>query len=102
LIIGPGPYAANGNGSGTMLHTQSNEFFQTNTNQHIAWLLTFDSSNGVDATDTVTSSRMSFGLDFGANYEEILTETPEPGTVAMMLGGLGLIVAGSRRRRNRA
>jgi len=102
LIIGPGPYAANGSGAGTMLNPQSNEFFQTNTNQHIAWLLTFQPGAGVDANDIVTSARLSYGLNFGANYEEILTEGPEPGTVAMMLGGFGLILAGIRRKRQRS
>jgi len=77
-----------------MRNYNSNEYFQTNTNKDIAWLLTFAPSAGIDASDTVTSANMAFGLTFNANSIESLTLEPEPGTVAMMIGGLGLILVG--------
>ena len=94
LIVGPGSYSVNGISNGQMRNYNSNEYFQTNTNKDIAWLLTFAPSAGIDASDTVTSANMAFGLTFNATSIESLTLEPEPGTVAMMIGGLGLILVG--------
>ncbi len=101
LIIGPTPYNVNGTSNGQMRNTNSNQYFETNGNQDIAWLLTFAPDAGVDASDTITSAHMTFGLTFNANSIEDLTLEPEPRTVTMMLGGLGLILIAAWRRRLR-
>jgi len=101
LILGSGPYNADGNGSGTMQHSQNNQYLLTApTTNHLAWILTYAPTNTINENSTIESARMTFGLTFTGDFEENLTLDPEPGTVAMMVGGLGLILIGAWRRRS--
>ena len=99
LILGPGPYNANGNGSGTMQHTQNNQYLLTSPSaNHIAWILSYDTGAYISADSKIDAARLTFGLTFTNDFEEDLTLTPEAGSAAMMLGGIFLTLAIAGRR----
>ncbi|MEO8373340.1 MAG: PEP-CTERM sorting domain-containing protein [Candidatus Solibacter sp.] len=103
LILGPGPYTSANNSitGGRLSQLKHNPFLQTDLNYHISYIIDYGTNSGVTALTQITQARMSFGTTFAANQElDLIVETPEPATTAMMLGGLGLIVIGTRRRRN--
>ena len=97
-IIGPpnqpGKYLAN---SGLR---SDNPFLQTDTGSYIQWIITFAPGSGVTSATTVTQATMAFGTALVSNQTLDLipqTSSPEPGTILLMIAGLGLIV-GFRRR----
>ena len=99
LIGGPPPYT---NLNGSMVSGSHNPFFETDGTTHIGFKLTFDSSAHIDQNTTISTTtmpRLNFGTtDAGGELTTVLE--PEPGTVALMLGGLGLLCgAGIRRRK---
>jgi len=99
LILGQGPYNANGNGSGTMQHTQNNQYLLTSPSaNHIAWILSYDTGANISADSKIDAARLTFGLTFTNDFEEDLTLTPEAGSAAMMLGGIFLTLAIAGRR----
>jgi hypothetical protein len=77
-------------------------YLGTDPNDYIAFTLTYAANSGITANTAISTSTMpmvDFGTAFLAGQELSLTDQPEPATVAMMLGGLGLILIGARRRR---
>jgi len=90
LIIGPPSYNSDGTGSGTMRNPQNNEYLQTVIANHIGWTLTYN-SGVVDNNTNVDAARMTFGLTYSSLYEEDLTETPEPASLGLFMGGLVLL-----------
>jgi len=99
LIASAPPYTG---ANGSITGASHNPFLETSASQHISFKLNFTAAAGINEntqidTDEGDRPRLNFGTsDMGF---EVQMDNPEPGTVAMMLGGLGLIVVGARRRR---
>ena len=54
---------------------------------------------GITDTASITDVKFNFGTALGGTNIVSLVATPEPGSIALCIGGLGLLAAGVRRRR---
>jgi len=97
-ILGPANTAPN-----TYLANNSllnhNPLLRTNANTYIEYVIHFSSTSGVTASTVVDTARMSFGTAFSSTTEVDLQKFPEPGTWALMIGGIGLMAGWRRLRR---
>lgn len=77
-------------------------FLGTDPNEYISFTVNYAPTAGITANSVISTTQMpmvDFGTAFATGQELVLTDQPEPATVGMMLGGLGLILAAKWRRR---